>query len=357
MNTIINILYNISLEAVYLFMEMAPYLLLGFLFAGIIKVFVKSDFVYKLLGKNPHTSVFIASIIGIPVPICSCGIIPLATTLYKQGSSKGATLSFITSTPDSGVDSLLATYSLMGLPFTIIRTVATTILAVITGTLTNLFDKDKKHHSNREKKLNCNICLNQKPHTHSLKEKLIAIFKFGFHTLLKDIGVWLLLGIVIGGLIIYFIPQNFIENYFNNTTLSYLSILLLSIPLYVCATGSIPIALALLLKGFSPGSALIFLIVGPATNTATITVIYKLMGKRTTIVFLISIILGSLLLGFTFDTTLSQINLNITSPLTEHAQGISTVKIVSSIILALLLINAYFIYPQFNKRKKECTCS
>lgn len=349
---IINTIISISEEFLNLSMEMAPYLLIGFLLAGLIKVFIRQKWIRAILGKNDYLSVLYASVIGIPIPICSCGIIPVAMTLDREGSSRGATLSFLISTPDSGADSLLATYSLLGLTFTIVRTITTTLIANIVGLAINIFDMDSDENTVDKEEDECPVCEDKSNHKHTIPERIKAGLKFAFITLVEDVGKWLILGILIGAVIIYFVPDNFVDNYLPGSVLSYLAVILFSIPLYVCATGSIPIALALMMKGFSPGTALVFLIVGPATNTVTLTVLWNKFGKRAFLIFIIVLILGSVALGYAFDTFLKhyKIDLELSPELvSERGTGL---KLISTIILFGLIVYSYIIYPLIKRTDK-----
>ena len=329
------ILRGILAESFKLLIEMAPWLLIGFFFAGLIYVFLPRERVTQHLGKANIMSVFKAALIGIPLPLCSCGVIPVVTSLRKQGASKGACLAFLTATPTSGVDSILATYSLLGLLFAIYRVIASFVTGLFSGFMANIFEKGSTVE-NVEMTEVCNICDNDAPHTHTFGDKIKIMFSYGFGELIEDTGKWIIIGILIGGLIIYFIPEGFIQNYLGSGFLPMLVMLVVGIPLYVCATGSIPIAAALMLKGLSPGGALVFLIAGPATNAVTITVISKYMGKKMTVLYLLSISMASILLGLLLNAVWG--NLEISKVVMQGRVLPTVVKIIFSLILLGLIL-------------------
>lgn len=284
-----------------LLVEMAPYLLFGFFVAGILHVLIPNDKIYAHLSKNNFYSVLKASLFGVPLPLCSCGVIPVAAYLRKEGAGKGPVLSFLISTPTTGVDSILATYSLLGILFAIIRPVAALFGGVFGGLLTNFAEKEKTTDIKGD--YSCNLCdLTDPNHNHSIFEKIKKIYKYAFSDLIRDVGKWLVIGVVVGGLISYFVPHHFVEKYLGNPFMSYTLMALIGIPMYVCATGSIPIAASLIMKGMSPGAGIIFLILGPATNTATISFVYGKLGRKSLIIYLGSLIVTAMLFAILLDS-------------------------------------------------------
>jgi len=294
---IFELFVGIFLEAVKIFQDMAVYLLLGFLLAGLLYAFFPEEKVIKHLGRRNIKSVVNAAIFGIPLPLCSCGVIPAALSLKRQGASDGATVSFLISTPATGADSILATYGLMGPLFAVFRPVATFISGLLGGTLVNFFQRQGVRETN-PKIINSKLWDEEGEHKHSLGEKLRTTFTYGFFDLLKSIGKWVVWGALIAGVISYTIPASLIERYLKSDFLSMLAMLIVGIPLYVCATGSIPIAASLMIKGLSPGASLVFLMAGPATNAVTITVMAKNLGKRIVAIYVLSIALSALFMGW-----------------------------------------------------------
>lgn len=315
-------------------MAMAPYLLLGFLFAGILHVFFKKENVARLLGSKKIKSSLYASLIGIPLPLCSCGVIPTGVSIYKSGASKGSTVSFLISTPQTGVDSILATYSMLGLPFAILRPFVAFISGVIGGSLTNLIDNEA------EKKPSD---IFYAADSSSVKNPIGRMFHYAFVESIQDIAKWLIIGLMLAALISLLLPADFFQNYIKNDFLGMLIILFAAIPLYICATGSIPIAAVLLMKGISPGAALVFLMAGPATNAATITVLGKVIGRKALFGYLISIIGSSMVFGLIVDNFLPREW--FTSLIMNHqhsGHGLPYwLELGSTILLAILIFNIY----------------
>lgn len=334
---IIDFLYNYITALWELTLEMSPYLLLGFLIAGVLYVYFPKEKVTRYLGKNNFKSTLNAALIGIPLPLCSCGVIPTGISFYKNGASKGSSVSFLISTPQTGVDSILATYSLLGLPFAIIRPIIALVTGVFGGLITNSVEKHELVNTPK-------ISDNGKA-LHSGKSKLNTMLHYAFVEFLQDISKWLVIGLLLAALMAVLIPDDFFTNYLANEYLSMFIVLLASIPLYVCATGSVPIAAVLLMKGLSPGAAIVFLMAGPATNAATMTVIGKVMGKKTLFSYMASIIGGALFFGILVNELLPR------EWFTDHMMHIHDghgshlipqwLAVASSILLILLIINGY----------------
>lgn len=331
-----------------LFNEMAPYLLLGFFFAGILHVFVPQSVFSKYLSKNNFASVLTAALFGVPLPLCSCGVIPTAMALRKEGASKGSVISFLIATPQTGVDSIMATYSLMGLPFAVIRPIAAFCTAVFGGFFSNIFLKNEQQEN-----ILYSITCAENIKT-GIKNKIKEVFKYGFIDILQDIGKWLIVGILIAGVITYFVPESFFHIFADNLFLSILFVLMLAVPMYICATGSIPIAIALMMKGISPGTAFVLLMAGPATNIVSILIIGKVLGRKTLILYLLSIIAGAVGFAVIIDFILPAkwFTLNITHEMlhSHHADSLFWFKTSSGIILLILILNS-FVLKYFSNKK------
>lgn len=277
--------------------EMSPYLLLGFFFAGLLRVVFPARIITRYLGGRNFRSVLNASLLGVPMPLCSCGVLPTGIGFYKNGASRGASTSFLISTPQTGVDSILATYAMLGLPLAIIRPVVALLTGLGGGLLANRADRISA--KNMDSGLD-------KPGTQQVGEiiaesaperSLRELFRYGFVELLQDISKWLIIGMLAAALLSVLIPADFFTRSVSNEYLSMLMMLVASVPLYICATGSIPIAAVLIMKGLAPGAALVLLMAGPATNIATMAVIGNAMGKKSLWIYLISIIGGALFFG------------------------------------------------------------
>jgi len=332
----IEIIINIINESANLWIAMAPYLLLGMFFAGILHTFLGQDFIVRHLGGGALSSILKATLFGIPLPICSCGVIPVAASLKKEGASKSATLSFLVSTPTTGVDSILATYSLMGPLFAIFRPVAAFVSGIVVGGLNLVFNPEK------EKTVDSHQHTSLPP-----SFKIQEVFRYGFGELAQDVGKWLLIGVIIGGALTVAIPDDMLFGYLSNPLFHFLIMLILAIPLYVCATGSIPIAAALIQKGFSPGAALVFLIAGPATNTVTLSFVYSKLGKRAFYIYLTAIVIVSVIAGWLFNLLWLGMGGSVELISQHGGQLPYLLRIVSGIVLFLLILFAFI------KPKKE----
>jgi len=257
-------------------------------------------------------------------------------SLRREGGSKGAVVSFMIATPQTGVDSIFATYSLMGLPFAVVRPVAALVTALLGGTFVNLFDKN-----GNEQSAVLGAEDGRETVQRSFLQKLSDAIRFGFVEMMEDIGKWLVVGLVIAGLITVFVPNEFFAVFKDNTLMSMLLVLCISVPMYVCATGSIPIAVVLMMKGLTPGSALVLLMAGPACNAASMLVIGKVLGRRTLVLYLIAIVVGAIMFGVGIDYLLPR------EWFTSHLIGAHACcheetawwQWVSTAVLALLLLN------------------
>ena len=339
------IVTGILKESYLLLNKMSIYLIFGFVFAGIIHIFLKEGMIGKHLGKNDWKSVVKASLFGIPLPLCSCGVLPTALSLKKEGASKGSILSFLISTPTTGVDSILATYGLLGGVFAIYRVIAAFVTGVSAGLVANIFFKGEKVLSPVESENACKTCSSHEHsiQTHNFSEKITGALKYAFVDLLKDTGAWILLGILIGGMISYFIPEAFITKFLGSGWQSMLIMMIVGIPMYVCASGSLPIVSALMLKGMNPGAAFVFLLAGPATNSAALTLIAKELGIKATLIFLGTIVVCGLFLGVILNQIWGYFNIDITAHLMRKSAIFPVwIEIAASIILVFGILYNIF---------------
>lgn len=358
-------------ELLYLLNEMAPWLLLGLVFAGVLKVYFPQDKVQKYMGKPNTKSTVNAALLGVPMPLCSCGVIPTGISFFRNGASKGATNSFLISTPQTGVDSIFATYSMLGWPFAVLRPIVAFVTGIAGGMLTNWLVKDKPKiapapafagfafDKSAAAPANQSLLTSARPATATNGNKasssplaetpkgnrFLQAAHYAFIELLQDIAKWLIIGFLIAALISVLLPDDFFTLFKGLGLLEILVVLAASIPIYVCATGSIPIAAVLLMKGVSPGAALVFLMAGPATNMATISVIGNTMGRKSLLVYLGTIIGGAIAFGLLVnwlipaDFILSKM-VHIHDG--EHHMLPYWLQIGSSVVLVGLLIIGYF---------------
>ncbi len=361
-----------------LFLEMAPYMLFGLFFVGILHLFFTKALVLKHIGDNSLASVFKAAIFGIPLPLCSCGVIPTAVYMKKNGAASSATTSFLISTPQTGIDSIVATYGMMGWVFAVFRPFAALIMGLAGGMTVSLLDKPKPKEVEKPKDMSglFNImdasatqtsdaeedscdgdscgCGSDKPTSDGNKFK--KMFNYAFVEFLDDIAIQFIVGVIISGLIAFFIPDNFFENEaLNSGILGMLLMILVGIPMYICATASIPIAVALMLKGFSPGVAFVFLAVGPATNAASLTILMNTLGKKIVSIYLGSVIILSIVMGYILDYIFTLLDVSPKLMIMDHDHEVLSyeVKLIGGIVFGAMLLAS--IYRKYFRTKKEET--
>ena len=276
--------------------DMAPYLLLGFLVAGILSVFVSPAFVERQLGGRGVWPVLKASAFGVPLPLCSCGVIPVAASLRRHGASRGATIGFLISTPQTGIDSIFVTYSLMGGVFAIFRPLVSLVSGILGGSAVSAFTEPDEKAASESEVCREACCAGEAGHS-----RLRRALAYGFDVLPRDIGRAMLAGLVVAALISALVPADFFAGVLGGGIVAMLVMMALGIPVYVCATASVPVAAALIAKGVSPGAALVFLMTGPATNAATIATIWKIMGRRTALIYLATVAACAVASGLALD--------------------------------------------------------
>lgn len=345
--------------------EMAPYLLLGFLIAGLLRMFVPRSVYSKHLAPRNMKSVVKAAAIGVPLPLCSCGVIPTTVGLRKESASHGACTSFLIATPQTGVDSIAATYSLMGLPFAIVRPLAALFTAMFGGWMVNRFAHEDEATSAQmaatDEQDHCDSDTGHCHHDHNPQPttfwgKMCGALDYAFVDMMQDVGKWLIIGLLIAALITVAVPNEWLAALHDYKLLNMLIVLAVAIPMYICATGSIPIAVSLMAKGLTPGAALVLLMAGPAVNSASILVIGKVFGKRTLTLYILSIVIGAIAFGLGIDYLLPQewfaVQSGIAGVGTHCAHGLSTMDWVWIALLLLLLLNAFW----QGMRGHACSC-
>ena len=334
--------------------QMAPYLLFGFLMAGILSVMISGDYIKKHLGNDGFLQIIKATLFGVPLPICSCGVVPLAVSLKKSGASKGAVMAFITSTPQTGIDSIIATYGMIGLPIAILRIITATISGILVGIFTNLFCKSEKIEDIKQSSCCCSAETAKKEESccsaeTAKKENIIKnILHYSFIKLPSDFALSLVLGLILTAIMTYFIPENFFQDKFDNEFLSMLLMVGIGIPIYICSISSIPLAVGLIVTGISPGAAFVFLVAGPATNIASLTVFIKTLGKKPVFIYLITVVITAILTGIFIN------EMNIDIPIIKmksHSNQIGIFNHISAVLLYLIL--SFSIYPKYKKLKVE----
>ncbi len=276
---------------------MSPYILLGFLIAGILHAFVPETTMSRHMSGSGFKSVLKGALVGVPLPLCSCGVLPTAVAMHRGGASKAASASFLIATPQTGVDSIAATYSLLGPAFAVIRPVAALVTSLAGGLAVGRADRS----AGTVAEASCPVGYTGEEPGPTFIQKAKDALVYGFYTMVASIGKWLVIGLVIAALITVFVPSDFLVSLGDRPLLAMLVVVALAVPMYVCATGSIPVALSLMLKGLSPGAAFVFLMAGPAANFASITVISRTMGRRAATAYLATIVLGAIAFGLAID--------------------------------------------------------
>lgn len=331
--------------------QMAPYLLFGFLMAGVLSIFISSEWIERHLGGRGIWPILKSSVFGVPLPLCSCSVMPVTASLVRHGANQSAAMAFLLSTPQTGVDSILATYALLGPVFAVFRPLLALVTGIIGGVLVMLFGEEKKN--DEEKETEAEACCHcgsghvEKERFHRLKE----VFRYGFVTLAGDLARPLIVGLLIAGAISAFLPKDIFSSYIGGGVQGILILMLLGIPIYVCSTASIPIALGFMHLGASPGAALAFLMTGPATNAATLAVIWKLMGRKNTILYFLTIAFGALGAGLLLDAIFaSDFIQKMGTGAHGEDHGIGLVHQISAIILFGVILHS-LISKAISRRK------
>jgi len=346
----------------------APYLILGMLASGLLHEFMNMEFMRRHLSGKGIKPIFKAAAFGVPLPLCSCSVIPAAVTLKKQGASNGATSSFLISTPESGVDSIVMTYGVMDIPMTIIRPVAAFLTAMVAGLGQNFFNNEFSSEFSQEEKAaqakveseSCCDSTSESPAKakRSMVDSIKSILKFSFKDLSDDLSFWLIIGLMVGAAMNLLIPEDLftqIPDWGER-----LIVLAFGIPFYICASASTPIAASMMMKGMSPGTALIFLLVGPATNFTNIAVLQKFIGKKGVVINVLAIGLVALGMSFVVDYLYTTFSWPLTFKIEGmHEHGASLFEHGMGIFLTALLLKGLYvenIKPRLKKEESKACC-
>jgi uncharacterized membrane protein YraQ (UPF0718 family)/copper chaperone CopZ len=322
---------------------MAPYLLLGFFMAGLLSVLVSAELVERHLGGRGAWPVIKAALLGMPIPLCSCAVIPVSASLRRHGASKGSTVSFLISTPETGVDGIAATWGVLGGAYAAFRVMVALVSGVIGGLAVEFLDRPDAAAKNgaapAAPACTDNCCADGEGAGHG---KLRRLFRYGFVDLPQDIGKSLLLGLLIAAIITTFVPEHYLHGtVLGHGILAMLAAALLAGPVYVCATASVPMAAAMIVAGFSPGAALVFLMVGPATNATTIAMVWKVMGRRTAAIYLLSVLGCAIAAGLTMDYVYQAMNLTLPAMTGHHEhEGMNVPRSLAAVSLLAVIGNA-----------------
>ncbi len=339
--------FNSFFKSAYSVMLMsAPYFLLGISISVLIKRFISTEAVVRYMGSNTWRDVFWGSFLGIPLPLCSCSVVPTSATLRKEGASVAGTSSFLISTPESGVDSIALTYGLLGPFMAITRPICAFVSAFLAGIMNLIFNENFEVEGVMK-----SCCPNSKKSEQSSWKEA---FKYGFGNLVNDLALWFIIGIIFSAVFDILFPYDFFVEV--GPTKSKLYIILFSLPLYVCASASTPIGLIFLTKGLSPGGVLIFLLVGPATNITNLSVIQKFIGTRGVVINLISIVIVALTASWIVDSYFHMDILPTETTGHHNHDMLKNFEIVCAFITSILLIKGVVVenvIPLINKEKRH----
>ncbi len=368
-----------------LFVDMSFYIVIGLIFTGLLHAYIKKETILRHIGKDTAGSVVKASVIGVPLPLCSCGVVPTAMYLGKSGASKGSVVSFLTSTPQTGVDSIIATYGMLGPLFAVYRAVAAFVSGIISGIITNAFCKnDKINYTQGKTSCGCSgdegaeiaqsSCCSGDAHSNQAScncssageqletekpshlKRLRSAFTYGFGEFLDEIAFHFVIGLLIAALISTLLPADTFSN-FSNPLITMLIMVVVGIPMYICSTASIPIAISLMLKGISPGAAFVFLFAGPITNIASLLVLSKTLGKKVTAIYLIVASLCAIGFGLLLDAIINSFgSIGIYAPdiHAEHEHAMPTYMIVIAVIFGVLVLRS--VIKSFMKKSSADVC-
>jgi uncharacterized membrane protein YraQ (UPF0718 family)/copper chaperone CopZ len=318
-------LAGFPVEVWQVMLDLSPSLLLGLFIAGLMHVYLPRGFVHRGLNRPDMRSVARASLIGVPLPLCSCGVIPTALGLRREGASKGATTAFLISTPQTGVDSILVSAAFLGWPFALFKVVAAFVTGLTGGGLVNRFTASAGGGGDSPPGDGGDP---------SARGGLGGALRYALFDLLAAIDLWVIAGVLVAALITALVPTDLlVEHGWIQGIWGMLLVLAIAIPLYVCTTGSVPIAASLIAAGMPTGTALVFLMAGPATNVATLGAVYRVLGARVLTLYLAVVVVMSVLLGLTFDSLLA----TPPAPVPDHQHGVDWVATLSAVFLTLLL--------------------
>ncbi len=333
---------DLFFEAWRVLAESAVFILVGFAIAGVLHVVLSRGAAARHLGEMGSRSVFLAALVGLPLPLCSCSVLPAAVTLRKKGASKGATLSFLISTPETSITSILLTYALLGPVMAVVRPLAAFFSAISAGLADNLI---QKRWPESDESTAADATEDHAAHSHAGSDaaaqndgNLRAGMRFAFVELFDDIIGWLLIGVLLAAVLNVLVPPEVLRNVFGGPWQSMLVMLVIGVPLYVCAEASTPIAAAFIVGGISPGAALVFLLVGPATNIGSLGVLRKQLGRRTLTVYLAAISIVALLSGWALNVVLAGRGISLTTRALEEPFVPAWIKAAGAVVFLMLTV-------------------
>jgi uncharacterized membrane protein YraQ (UPF0718 family) len=336
-----------------LVIESAPWLLVGYLLAGVIKQVIPSSWVEKQLAEPGLASVVKGAFIGAPLPLCSCGVIPTALAIRKSGASKGATASFLVATPETGVDSISFSFAILGPVFTIARPIAALVSAIVAGILVRVIDTDDNLVVEEKSCGSC--CSSNKAESvePSMQKKLISAVNYGYGRMISDTAKWLSIGLVAATVITTYVPQSFFLQW-GDGLVAMMIMVVVGLPMYICATASTPVASSMLFAGISPGAALVFMLTGPATNIATMGVIREQLGNRSLIAYLIGVICTAIICGLMLNQLFNVFGWSLQLELMAHGETWPLWRQLAAVLLTVLVLRV-FVSPLLTRTSNQTT--
>lgn len=336
----VTILMRIAEATWEVFLVASPYILLGLAAAGLLHVLIPAHKIARWLGRPGFGATARAACLGIPLPLCSCAVVPVTIELSRKGASREASLAFLVSTPETGVDSILITFGLMGPVMAVVRPLAALLTSLVAAASSMIWrDPPLSKPQPTSRTADAETGAETLAHAAAQPTRLRRAVRYGFIEMVDEIGFWLVTGLVLTGVITALVPEQLLRETLGQGPRAMLVLLVLGVPLYMCASASTPIAAALMLKGVSPGAALVFLLAGPATNASSLVVIARFFGRKFVAIYLSSVVITALLAGWGFDLLLHRTALTVESTLTTGgAEESSWLTLTSAGLLALLLL-------------------
>lgn len=375
---------NLLNNFISVFIASAPWLMLGLLVAGLMKALVPTELLSRHLGKSNYSAAIKAALLGAPLPLCSCGVIPAAMGLRRSGASKAATTSFLISTPETGVDSISITYAMLGPFMAIIRPIAAIVSAIAAGVWVSIYEQHEQTKSSccssKSEPETTSCCSSKsKPEpettsccssssskeetsccsskaiapTNSIIKQLIAGVRFTFVDLIRDISLWLLIGLGLAAVIKTFVPIETLTAW-GDGLLAFIVMAAIGVPMYICATASTPIAAGLLFSGVSPGAILVFMLVGPATNIATIGLVKKELGNHALTAYLSSVVITGFAFGYLTNFLAGKWDINFIQQ-AKQVQAMVNPQIASACGIILGCLIAYHLGNKLRKQAAKYT--
>ncbi len=323
-NELIEALGALTVNFYSLSLESAPFLVLGLVIAGLIKAWVPTESVAKQLGGSGIWPITKAALIGAPLPLCSCSVIPVTLGIHRSGASKGSTVSFLVATPETGADSIAISYALLGPFMAIIRPISAISSAIFAGLIVS-FSKDKREDelgSDNSKEQAQKSCCSSDDHStakvepvtpsavNKLIPKTLSGLQYAFTDIFNNMVFWLCIGLFFAALVKTFVPVSFLQEWGSGLG-AMVVMVIVGIPMYICATASTPMAAGFLLAGLSPGTVLVFLLAGPATNMATLAIVKKELGSYALFAYLCGIVISAIGFGLMVDQLVVLWDINI----------------------------------------------